>query len=174
MRLPTAHRSEQLGVELIETLAQAFTGEFGLLHSACERAEVRRGVASGSITPRSSNSTRAVLNVTPIMLGKFLPDLYSTTLFGPTYVEFFGRSTLLNTPGVDVEELEYGGVLMRLRPLEAASEDDLQASSREKDRERVKTFLGRDAFFEVVKGREYPYEVPPGMARPEVASAGIN
>jgi hypothetical protein len=56
-----------------------------------------------------------ILGLATHRLREGLPDLPWATLFGPPYVELFGRERLLNTPAAHVEQLA-GGVYMQLTP----------------------------------------------------------
>jgi hypothetical protein len=79
-----------------------------------------------------------------LSLEEGLPGIYWANFFGPTYTQFFGRTTFLTAPAYHVEELPDGGFLL------------LTASSplhymKEEVRVREKALiehLGRDAFFE--------------------------
>ncbi|NJL30059.1 MAG: hypothetical protein HC897_20275 [Thermoanaerobaculia bacterium] len=93
-----------------------------------------------------------------MLLQQYLPDLYWLTIFGPPYVDLFGRERLLSAPAPIVEELPTGAILIQL------SENMLDFRDRfeevDRVRQAVKAHLDSDAFFDPAKGKDHKYNVP--------------
>jgi hypothetical protein len=84
-----------------------------------------------------------------------LPGIYWANLFGPIYVDFFGREKFLTAPAYHKEELPDGGFLL----LTAPSPLDYGRPEVQALEEALIDHLGRDAFFEKAYP-EKPCQVP--------------
>lgn len=92
-----------------------------------------------------------------IQLKDYLVQLKWATVFGPPYVQMFGRETLLSAPAAIVEEIGPEMIYVQLTPKMEDIAADLSAFFA--IRGRVKEHIGPDAFFDPVKGNG-PYRKP--------------
>jgi hypothetical protein len=91
-------------------------------------------------------------------LKKCFLDLPWANVFGPVYVEFFGREKLLSAPCFQTVELGDGYVYLQLTG--NVPEDEPAYHECQAIKESVKRHLGSDAFYEREKGPSGPYRVP--------------
>jgi hypothetical protein len=99
----------------------------------------------------------------PILLIKYLPNLYSCQVFGKSYVDLFGMDKLLSAPAPIVKKISDSQVYLQLKK----DLDDVSYEELETNRALVKKHLGEDAFFQIEKGRNYKYKVPNFPPLPE-------
>jgi hypothetical protein len=76
---------------------------------------------------------------------KGLPGLYWMNLFGPLYVDWFGREPMKQVPATLVEEYQDGSVLLQFGETPADSEAG-EAQAQQKMAVRI---LGEDTFFDI-------------------------
>jgi hypothetical protein len=143
--------------KLLERSAAAFSADFGLVHTITE-AETPRGRAHGSIGFLDTAKTEKHLYVASPMIGKCVPDIYWTTVFGRPYLELFSRERLLSCPAHRIKELESGAIVIQLTPelKDIAAEE----AAFERLRQDARNHLNNDAFFDPAKGLDYQYRVP--------------
>lgn len=88
----------------------------------------------------------------------YIRELYWLTVFGPPYVELFGRDRILTTPAHEVRDLSYGGMGVELaeglQDTTEAWESFLAA------RARAKEHLNNNAFFDPKLPRTHAYDTP--------------
>ncbi len=99
-----------------------------------------------------------VLQFLPKNLRLNIPDLCWLTIFGPPYIQLFGRDNLLSTPAAEVRELDDQSVLVKV----TADIPDTNEGWRvfKASREPCKTHLDSDAFYEATASRDKIYRVP--------------
>jgi hypothetical protein len=87
-----------------------------------------------------------------------IPDLCWLTIFGPPYIQLFGRDKLLSTPAAEVRELGDQSVLVKV----TADIPDTPEGWRvfKASRERCKTHLNSDAFYDSAASLDKIYRVP--------------
>ncbi|MCA9700924.1 MAG: hypothetical protein KC431_25590, partial [Myxococcales bacterium] len=78
-------------------------------------------------------------------LRRCLPNFHWGMIFGPPYIDLFGRDVLLSAPAHRVRELPSGQILIQLTEDLRDLETDYPRVAAA--RERVKDYLGRDAFW---------------------------
>jgi hypothetical protein len=96
--------------------------------------------------------------VTTHDLRKYLPNICWATVFGPPYVQLFGRERLLSAPAAVVQELADETIYIQLSESLLDPKwkyDDFNAVRRE-----VKEYLDRDAFFDPDLGIAKQYRIP--------------
>ncbi len=135
-------------ITLIREACERSNAEFALIHLSSKK-EIRRGVQTA---------------VNELDLGGGIPDLYWATVFGPSYVEFFGRDRLLSAPVYRVDEL--GAERIYLQLSEHLSDFESEWKQVNAVRDAVKEHLGRDAFVDPRRWRPRPARVPPAFAPP--------
>ena len=96
--------------------------------------------------------------VTEHELKRFIPYLPWLTVFGPPYIELFGKARLLSAPAHRVDELNEGHVAIQLTPdiLDFRNRTDLAIGVQN----RVIKHLGPDAFYSADLGEDYSYRAP--------------
>ena len=127
--------------------------------------DIERGQQAGSVEPLNKNRTRFMLMVSTRRLQRYLGDLYWATVFGPPYVDLIGRERLLSAPAHESAALEYGGVYVQV------TRDMLDPKRRpaefEETRQRVKTHLDNNIFFDPDAPATHVYQAPEFRFEPE-------
>ena len=128
---------QSLATDLVRILCERLFADFGMVHLPCQDREQELMTAT--------NTGGNLVMVASHVLQRFLPDLYWLTIFGPPYVDHFGRERLLSVPAFRVEELPYGGIWIQLSesPLDFLEDYDRVNAVRQ----RAKEHLDRDSFF---------------------------
>jgi len=146
-------------VSLLERLGLAFDGVYGFLHRVT-RADLK-GAAPDSV---GFFNGEPLLSAPEIKLRRWLPDLYWGNVFGPPYVELFGRERIESAPahivkqvGPDLYYLQLSEQLEDMRD----KRDEVAAV-----RAAVKQHLGANAFWDPALGEEHVYDVPAFAAPP--------
>ncbi len=90
------------------------------------------------------------------LLQKYIPDLYTCTVFGGRYISHFGMEKLLSMPAPVVEKISDTQVYFQL------VKDTMNYSFEEIDesRKKIKKHLGINSFFQLEKGKDYKYDHP--------------
>lgn len=91
-------------------------------------------------------------------LVRYIPDLYWATVFGPPYIELFGKERLLSAPAPVVEELDESHIYIQLSESPLDLLDDF--ATVDKVRRRVKDHLNNDAFFDLNASQGHTYNAP--------------
>jgi hypothetical protein len=91
-------------------------------------------------------SLNGLLNLNTVTLRKFLLPLYWATVFGPPYIELFGRSKLLSVPAFDSREVSAQRIAVRLT--DHLADDDSGWNQLKKARIACQQHLGRNSFWE--------------------------
>jgi len=91
-------------------------------------------------------------------LRKFIMNLSWLTIFGPPYVELFGRDRILAAPACQVQSLPYGGIGVQLTP----RIDDTEESNRDFETTRglVQQHLDSNAFYYKSLPQDHVYNAP--------------
>lgn len=101
-----------------------------------------------------------LLFVTVHELRRCLPDLHWATVFGPPYVEMFGRERF---ESLGAERIQADQFLVRLTP---RLDDLVDAPAEIEERRRsVRRQLGENAFFDPTLDPDHPYIAPDFPAR---------
>lgn len=141
--------------ELFLLVSEALGPDFALLHIVNSLDEE---AAPHPDWARALTNVRLGLGVNSSQLRRSIPNLYWATVFGPPYVELFGRELLLSAPAPVVKELDYGGIYIQL------SDNILDFRDRFEEvdavRRRVKEHLNHNAFYDRSLGPDHVYNVP--------------
>lgn len=152
---------------LLREAPNALEADFACAHFM-NAPEIERGLVNGTVSFVSKRGEEAfklerrVLEFAFLLssqeLERCIPELYWATVFGPPYVEMFGRERLLSAPAYKVEALGPDRVLVQL----SERLDDLEKrwDEVEKVRIAVKNHLGADAFFQPDADSSFRYRVP--------------
>ena len=89
---------------------------------------------------------------------KYIPDICWGTIFGPPYVDFFGRERMLSIPAYLVSEIADRVIYVQLS--ESLMDMKTQYGAVERTRQAVKDRLNRDAFLRMDLGVSYKYGTP--------------
>lgn len=154
--------------QLLRTLAIRYDADFGFMHLLTPR-EVKTGALADSVSATHVDGSGTFMSIPPILLTKYLPDLYWANVFGPAYLELFGHETVLATPAAVVEPLRDDLVYLQLTPEITDVRDRPEAF--ETARLAAKQHLGLEAFFDPHLGREHAYRVPDFRLPPRRDSA---
>lgn len=90
----------------------------------------------------------------------YIKELYWLTVFGPSYVDFFGRHRILAAPAYEVRELPYGGIGVQLTPDVEDSNAPHAWEHFLSVRKQAKSHLDKNAFFEPKLPLTHKYEGP--------------
>jgi hypothetical protein len=157
---PTALPPED-ALALVRELSCEFEADFALIHQLQHMTEIEIGQESGIVTPLGSGGEKFALSVPPIVLGRYIPELFWVTILGPSYVNLFGRERVLAAPCEMIEELPYGGILFRVAP---RLSDFARTFDRVDEKRRaIKSYLDENAFFDVRNPAGHSYRVPEGL-----------
>lgn len=137
------------------SVAHAFAPDFMYIHPFSE-ADRARAYATNTLTTVSKGKLYCV-DVASATLMQYVPDLYWATVFGPAYVQHFGKQRLLSSPACKVEEIGPDQVLLQLTPDPLA----IHYKDLEEVRSRVKKHLGMESFYGERWGSSHRYRVPP-------------
>ena len=100
----------------------------------------------------------ASVKVNDLDIAIALPTLFWITVFGPPYVEMFGKEKLFSAPAFRVEEVQKDQILIQLTERPEDVKRDLPRVLAVRD--AVIDHIGRDAFFDVEAGLNGDYRVP--------------
>src|SRR5581483_7850947 len=116
----------------------------------------------GALLPTRANEYHLI--VATIDFQRCLPDVYWLNVFGPSYVDLFGRDRLLSVPVGEAREIRSELIALRLssKPCELVEEPTYMRATRE----AIKNHLGRDAFCDQLHGPDEEYRTPDFFARP--------
>jgi hypothetical protein len=155
LSVDSAHLNLGETLSFFQTTAGHFAATFGFLHLLTEP-----DIISGNVSKGVSSRGRGQysVSVTRFQLVKYLPELYWATIFGPLYVEMFGRECLLSAPAAIVRELAPNVIYLQLTDNLLDVKRDFGSFAAE--RMRVKEHLGVDAFFDPSLGTSHKYRVP--------------
>jgi hypothetical protein len=131
--------------------------DFAFIHLLAE-SEVNRGLMTNTINPLGRRKGAYNLAVTTENLNRNLPELYWGTVFGPAYVDLFGREHLLNAPASHIEEVSPYQVYIQLS--EHVQDMKTKFEEVESTRHRIKAYLNNDAFFDPTVNGMRPYKTP--------------
>jgi hypothetical protein len=97
-----------------------------------------------------------------MVLRRWIPELFWTTIFGPPYVKLFGRDRLLSAPCFSAEEI--GPSIIRLQLSKSIYEMRDSFDQLDGIRSAVKRHLDVDAFWRRGAPCEHQYVVPNELA----------
>jgi hypothetical protein len=132
-------------------------GVFGMIHLLAE-PEIGHMGAAGVIPAVFDPAAKYRFGISPMILRRWIPELFWATVFGPEYVELFGRARLLSAPCHVAKEI---GQAVYVQLTESVFDmltrfDEVQAA-----RKRVKAHLSVvDAFWRSDAPRDHRYVVP--------------
>jgi len=149
---------EQQGLlNLLRASATALEADFACVHLLTP-SEVARGRENETVLPLDRKGTKFTFMIGGDDLQRRIPELYWATVFGPPYLEMFGRECLLSAPVFKAEALGTNAVCLQLSP---ELRDLISRSSElERIRSTVKKHLGVDAFFQADRNSSTSYQVP--------------
>jgi hypothetical protein len=131
-----------LGIRTIRTIARSWLPDFGYVHASGPADLDLSSVPPNSTRWRRTNPYAQGIATQSIKHG--LPGFCWAMLFGPPYVEIFGRERLRSVPAQVVEELRPDLFLIQLTATLDTYERDREAIIQAS--EQAMTHLGRDAF----------------------------
>jgi hypothetical protein len=142
--------------DFLRAAAVVFNADLGFVHALTDE-DVKLGLMA-DVIGSPTRSGNWYLRVSSHRLKRYLPDMYWGVVFGPPYVQMFGRERLLGSPASVVDELDSGHVYLQA----SRSLADLVEGTSEVRavRDRVKRHLGSEAFFSPDLGAEGEYRVP--------------
>lgn len=123
--------------------ASTFAADFGFVHVLTD-AEVERGAAHDIVVPTDSDHKHYVLSVTTHQLIRGLPDLFWSTLFGPPYVDLFGRERLRSAPAHHVDQI--GDSQFAIQLSDDCTDFLRHPGEVARRREALRSYLGESAF----------------------------
>jgi hypothetical protein len=145
-------------VRFLQSASIRFNADFAFTHLLTSE-EIKRAFLSGTaFSLRTDGSGPYHMTVPPNMLRRYIPDLYWGVVWGPAYIEHFGRQTILSAPAYIVQELDASHIYMQV------SQDlaDLNSKPDELEQRRgaIRAHLNLDSFFDAEKGSDYHYNTP--------------
>jgi len=144
-------------MQFLKAASLALRADFACLHLLTPN-EIQVGRASQFVSALNKKATQFMFSVNSQDLQRRLPELLWATVFGPPYVGMFGREQLLSAPASRVDSLSSDAVILQLS--DALTDLEEHPREIENTRLRVKTHLGRDAFFQPELPPDYCYQVP--------------
>ncbi len=142
---------------LLKRISTQLVLDYSSLHQISKH-EIEFSARNGSTFIQGSKDLKCHFSVSSGVIQQYIPDIYWANLFGPAYIEHFGRERLLSSPAETVEEWNDGHIFIRLSDDIMDFENDFPRM--QSIRERVKEHLGNESFFSQEKGSEGKYSVP--------------
>ncbi|PKA06455.1 hypothetical protein [Leptospira harrisiae] len=136
--------------------SKEFHAEFGYLHPIYNEKEFESFVAAD--INLYSNFQNPSLYISSFKIKKCIPNLFWFTIFGPTYVNFFGKAKIETIPCYKISKLSN-----KLYAIQLTKDIlDLKNNFQEFDeiRNKAKKHLGLNAFFNPVLKPDFKYETP--------------
>ena len=135
---------------------------FGFIH-LLNNAELKTLDQSASrvvacLTGKNATEPRYGFALSPMLLSRYLPELFWANIFGTPYIRMFGKERLLSAPAYRVSELENGLCYVQLTEHITDMLNDL--GKVEQIRREVKAHLGLDAFYYSQTGSSHRYVTP--------------
>ena len=140
----------EVDLEEIKEFVEVASSELDVDHcciNLLSEQEVQLGRQSGTILVANSKATDFGFMIASHRLNQSLPDLYWMTIYGPPYIELFGRDQLLAAPVYRVTELRTGHIMVQLT--EDINDMIVNPGHFAFVRSRFKEHVGQDAFFSV-------------------------
>ena len=138
-------------------VAMQFGAIFGYIHIVVPQ-EVERARLSGTVILLPGQEQEPYLAIGRKHLKHFVPDLYWATIFGPQYVELFGRDRVASCNAFVVDEIACDVFYLQ------SSEEIIDVSEKwalvAAERQRLKEHLGSDVVFAADLGQSNTYRVP--------------
>lgn len=144
-------------VRFVQVASSSLNADFAHLHMVTA-GDVPIGGTTETVARGPGKNAHYYLGVTTHHLRKYLPDLYWATVFGPAYIEHFGRDRILSAPAPIVRELDGGLIYLQL----SESPFDLETDFAEVDavRQNIKRHLDNNSFFDLHLPADHVYNVP--------------
>lgn len=139
-------------ISFLKSASLKFPINFGFIEAFTEQYKLY-GSANGII--RAS-----LLMITTHILRHWLPDICWCTVFGPDYINLFGKERLLSAPAYKVELLNDEAIFFQLTPDMNDLWDNFDTVM--EMRENVKQHLGYEAFYR--KELDYDWQAHPEKA----------
>lgn len=130
----------------LKIAAVELNADFGCL-TVLTPLEIYNGQRNGTVLSLNKQATRFNFGVTSKMIHNSLPDLYWMTIFGPPYIEMFGRDKLERSPAATVEMLGKEVIALQITP--SIDEVISGPSDFESQKKNVKKHLGESSFFPI-------------------------
>jgi hypothetical protein len=132
-------------IGFLEALSVEFSSDFALIHAVTEEA------------PKYQDCF-----VTGHKLKKSIPYLPWLTVFGPPYIELFGKERLLSTPAHKAKALDEQHVSIQLSPdiMDLVNHYRHPDAGYEAARQAVLDHLDSNAFHDPALGEDHQYNVP--------------
>lgn len=142
-------------IELLQGMSGLLGADLGILHLVTPH-----DLALGSLTHTLARAAKKEVAFTPTthVLRRWLPDMYWGMIFGPPYVELFGKAKLLSAPAAIVQELSPDHIYLQLTDAITDLKTDFQKV--DEVRKAVKAHLNHSAFFEPEAGPKHKYQTP--------------
>lgn len=155
--LSSKQLAQSTTLRFLQAAAVRLKADFAFLH-LLTAPDVKYGMQCGTVQQLDSKGTRFNLSVTTQDLLGGLPDLYWATIFGPAYIRLFGRETILSAPAPFVRELSEDALYLQL----SEQIGDLKTHHAEVHavKERVKSHLNKNAFFDPESSAAHQYSTP--------------
>jgi hypothetical protein len=132
-------------IRFLEALSVEFSADFALIHGVTEEVPNRHDFF-----------------VTEHQLKKSIPYLPWLTIFGPPYIELFGKERLLSTPAHKAKALDEQHVSIQLTPdiMDLVNHYRHPDAGYEAARQAVLDHLDSNAFHDPALGKDHQYNVP--------------
>jgi hypothetical protein len=133
---------------------------FGAVYSSAQMSPRRLDVVRGIVaSPQEHTSVHKMIKWTQtVRLRRFIMNLFWLTVFGPAYVDLFGRDRILAAPAYNVQLLPYGGIGMQLTTRIEDTEESKQDF--ETTRRLVQQHLDSNAFYDKDLPQDHVYSTP--------------
>lgn len=154
----------EVDVEEFRAFVEVASAELDVDHSCINllsEQEIVSGRQNGTILALNSKATDFTFVIASVDLQLNLPDVYWLTVYGPPYIEIFGRDQLLAAPVYRVTELRTGHIMVQLT--EDINDMIVDPEHFAFVRRRFKDHVGQDAFFSV--DHTGPYRTPTFIRR---------
>lgn len=151
-------------ISFLRAAAQELEADFCCLTLFTD-AEIDFGRRNRTAWNLDKKATRFFFAIHSQFLQQCLPDVYWLTIFGPPYVEFFGKERIISAPVTQSEVIDQKMVLMQLTP----RLEDVRDAPKFRDlKSRIKTHLGADAFYQPgqvgqMRHPQFSWETEPGI-----------
>ena len=143
--------------DFVQQASVAFSADFAFTHILTP-SDITTGSLNGTVFCLDPAKGRYSLTVTTKELAQYIPDIYWATIFGPPYVQHFGRAKLLSAPAFIIRELSNGSIYLQISksPLDL----DTEITHLSVMRQAIKEHLNQNSFFDPAKSANHVYSVP--------------
>jgi hypothetical protein len=144
-------------LEFLKAASIQLRADFACLH-LFSKNELERGRSNKTVRSLDKQGKKVSFLLVSQDLQRRIPDLYWATVLGAPFLEMFGKNRVLAAPAYSTASLSSEAVLLQM----TENLTDVEESFVRFDdvRSRVKTWLGKDAFFDVNNEASASYRVP--------------